>query len=74
MNTYSFSNFIWLVWIKALSAAAVAVTKPMDFDECYSRLGLVAANNPTAAEINRSYRKAALKVHPDKGGDLAEVG
>lgn len=44
-----------------------------DYHHFYSVLGLDISVNPSLSEINRAYRKAALKVHPDKGGDLAEV-
>jgi hypothetical protein len=36
-------------------------------------LGLNPEKHPTISEVNRAYRKTALKVHPDKGGDLIEV-
>jgi curved DNA-binding protein CbpA len=48
-------------------------SKLPDYHQFYSILGLNMFANPSLSEINRAYRKAALKVHPDKGGDLAEV-
>jgi curved DNA-binding protein CbpA len=40
---------------------------------CFEKLGLSSDKSPTISELNRAYRKAALKVHPDKGGDMVEV-
>jgi curved DNA-binding protein CbpA len=45
----------------------------IDFTEYYQALGLDMSENPNASQINRAYRKAALKCHPDKKGDPAEV-
>lgn len=44
----------------------------MDFKPYYDLLELDIEDNPTASQINRAYRKLALKVHPDKGGDILE--
>eukprot|EP01038_Epipyxis_sp_PR26KG_P007064 gene7064-9642_t len=65
---------IMKVWVKALKAAAGGESKSnvVDYEKCYIILGLNPRDNPPLAEINRSYRKAALKSHPDKGGDLHE--
>lgn len=62
------------MWIKALSVASRGkpVKVEIDYDACYQILKLDPANHHTSSEINRAYRKAALKSHPDKGGDLAE--
>lgn len=62
--------------MKALAAATsgdAKKKKDIDYSQLYSILGLDMSSNPSLSEINRAYRKAALKVHPDKGGDLAEV-
>lgn len=45
----------------------------IDYEEAYSQLGLNIDDNPSSSDVNRAYRKAALKCHPDKGGDLDEV-
>eukprot|EP01031_Cornospumella_fuschlensis_P024488 gene24488-29597_t len=58
-------------WIKALSYAAQEEDEP-DFEDNYLLLGLASSAQPNAAEVNRAYRKAALRSHPDKGGDLAQ--
>lgn len=64
-----------LVWIKEILSAARGEKAPavIDYEEAYSQLGLNIDDNPTSSDVNRAYRKAALKCHPDKGGDLDEV-
>jgi curved DNA-binding protein CbpA len=62
--------------MKALEKAATSTSDGpanIDFTEYYEALGLDPDDEPTLAQINRAYRKAALKSHPDKGGDIAEV-
>lgn len=67
--------FLLLVWIKALTFAARGdgIMPVVDYSKLYNILGLQSNDNPSASDINRAYRKAALKVHPDKGGDIVEV-
>jgi len=42
--------------------------KPVDNESFYKALGL--AKTATPDEIKKAYRKAAVKNHPDKGGDV----
>lgn len=65
-----------LVWVQALDKAAKSThdgPTTVDFTEYYVRLNLDKNENPTTSQINRAYRKAALKSHPDKGGSVDEV-
>ncbi len=66
-------NYLRSAWIKALSTASMEPAKTVDFELCFEKLGLSSDKSPTISELNRAYRKAALKVHPDKGGDMIEV-
>jgi hypothetical protein len=61
------------MWIKAISTAARGkIEKPViDLPSSYSLLGLDINSHLTSADVNRAYRKKALKSHPDKGGDIA---
>lgn len=45
----------------------------INFSEFYDRLGMERDVPYTEVELNKSYRKAALKNHPDKGGDVEVV-
>eukprot|EP01039_Chlorochromonas_danica_P004458 gene4458-4883_t len=58
-------------WMKALIAAALDEGDD-NIEDDYCHLGLSITAKPTTAEVNRAYRKAALRAHPDKGGDLTE--
>ena len=44
---------------------------PVDNEEYYKVLDV--EKDATAAQIKKSYRKLALKNHPDKGGDMETV-
>lgn len=69
-----FASFV-VVWIQEINKAARGeslIEKP-DFPALYELLGLDINDQPDAAEINRAYRKKALRCHPDKGGDMLEV-
>jgi DnaJ family protein A protein 2 len=43
-----------------------------DSEKFYNVLGV--SKGADAAEIKKAYRKAAIKNHPDKGGDPEKVG
>jgi len=44
----------------------------VDTTKYYELLGV--KKTATEAEIKKSFRKLALKAHPDKGGDMKVVG
>ena len=61
------------VWLEALEKASQMkdgeIKGQIDLTEYWATLNLDPAKNPTSKEIDRAYKKAALKAHPDKGGD-----
>lgn len=61
--------------MKALESAAKGITGPttFNFDEYYEILSLNKSEELTIASLNKAYRKAALKNHPDKGGNVDAV-
>jgi preprotein translocase subunit Sec63 len=61
--------------MKEITAAARGEIEPtvIDYEEAYSIFSLKKDDNPSMSDVNRAYRKACLKCHPDKGGDLDEV-
>ena len=62
--------------MQALEKAAKSTSdgpSSIDFSEYYARLNLNKDEATTASQINRAYRKAAIKSHPDKGGNVEEV-
>lgn len=63
------------MWIKALEKAATGAVGPVtiNFDEFFDALGMERDSSYTGSELNKFYRKAALKNHPDKGGDVEAV-
>lgn len=63
------------VWIKALEKAATGQVGPItiNFDDFFDALGMEREASYTYNELNKYYRKAALKNHPDKGGDAEAV-
>lgn len=63
-----------LVWWKsALQKAATGAGSKLDYSECYTTLGLPVSDVMSLDTVTKAYRNAALKAHPDKGGDPAEV-
>ncbi len=56
-----------------MAARGEQVVESVDYEQCYELLGLKMEDDPSPADVNRAYRKAALKCHPDKGGDLDKV-
>jgi hypothetical protein len=64
-----------IVWIKALEKAATGNVDPttMNFDDFYDALGMERNSSYTQVELNKFHRKAALKNHPDKGGNADAV-
>lgn len=75
MYKFHFNFIPSLAWIKEISAAARGenLFEEVDYPACYQVLGLSINDNPAPQDINRAYRKMALKCHPDKGGDMIEV-
>jgi curved DNA-binding protein CbpA len=45
----------------------------MNFDDFYDALGMERNSSYTQVELNKFHRKAALKNHPDKGGNADAV-
>eukprot|EP01035_Chromulina_nebulosa_P017305 gene17305-22842_t len=62
------------LWMKQIFNAAhsKSLNGELDLTEYYEALDLDPDSNPSANEINKAYRKKALVVHPDKGGDMKE--
>ena len=46
--------------------------KEIDNTKFYDILGV--SKDATTDEVKKAFRKAALKAHPDKGGDAEKVG
>ena len=61
-------------WLSALNtAASPADTNLLTEAECLSLLNIKDSSDTlTPAIVNKAYRKTCLKVHPDKGGDVAQ--
>jgi hypothetical protein len=69
-------DFIFEVWIKALENAAEGKCGGpvnVSFDEFYAALDMDKSVPYTSSTLNKAYRKAALKNHPDKGGNVDAV-
>lgn len=58
--------------MKALINAANGISGPtkFNFDEYYELLSLDKSEELTTSSLTKAYRKAALKNHPDKGGNV----
>ncbi len=59
-------------WIDCLTLAQSGISQRINFTELYEIFGLHEYDEPTLSVVNKAYRKAALKAHPDKGGDKAD--
>lgn len=64
-----------IAWITAFENAFDGKYGPVfiDYDECFHLLDLNVDFTLSANDINKAYRKKALRAHPDKGGDIDEV-
>ncbi|GMH79627.1 hypothetical protein TrST_g7886 [Triparma strigata] len=63
-------KFIWLEAIEKASKMVEGEVKGKpDLTPYWAALKLDPAANPTLKQIDRAYKKAALRAHPDKGGD-----
>ncbi len=62
------------LWLSALnSAASPTENNSLTEAECLTLLNIKdSPDSLTPAIINKAYRKTCLKVHPDKGGDVAQ--
>ena len=62
------------IWIKALIRASSGIMGPsvIDFSEYFSVLELDKNEILTVSSLNKTFRKKALKSHPDKGGSVEE--
>ena len=62
------------LWLSALNSAASPIeNNSLTEAECLSLLNIKDSPDAlTAAIVNKAYRKTCLKVHPDKGGDVAQ--
>jgi preprotein translocase subunit Sec63 len=63
-----------LVWVKAIEAASEGNFGRIiiDYEQYFDLLGLNKDEELTTSAVNKAYRKLALKLHPDKGGDIME--
>jgi hypothetical protein len=64
------SEKVMNLWIKAIAHAISGKGFGINYGEHYQMLGLKEEDKPDLSTINRAYRKLALKMHPDKGGDV----
>ena len=63
-------QFTWLEAIEKASKIKDGEVKGKpDLGPYWEALNLDPASNPTLKQIDRAYKKAALRAHPDKGGD-----
>ena len=59
-----------------IGKAAVGILpgpKTINWNEYYEILNISQNEELTINSLNKAYRKAALKTHPDKGGSVDEV-
>ena len=61
--------------MKALENAATGKVGPavINFEEFYEALSMERDDSYSLVELNKFYRRAALRSHPDKGGDAETV-
>ena len=61
-------------WTHTLLRAANGALRPpkIDFEPYYRILGIDSGEELTVPSLNKIFRKKAVKMHPDTGGDLEE--
>lgn len=65
-----------VVWIDALQKAAEGIVRgptTINWSEYFEVLNMPPDEEYTLNSLNKAYRKAALKTHPDKGGSVDTV-
>eukprot|EP00520_Triparma_pacifica_P018209 CAMPEP_0118658674 /NCGR_PEP_ID=MMETSP0785-20121206/14698_1 /TAXON_ID=91992 /ORGANISM="Bolidomonas pacifica, Strain CCMP 1866" /LENGTH=567 /DNA_ID=CAMNT_0006551715 /DNA_START=717 /DNA_END=2416 /DNA_ORIENTATION=- len=63
-------KYVWLESIEKASKIKNGEVKgKVDLTPYFAALKLNPNDNPTIKQIDRAYKKAALRAHPDKGGD-----
>jgi hypothetical protein len=59
-------------WVNALTNASTGVPRGIDYSKHYETLGLNEEDEPDLSAVTKAYRKTALRLHPDKGGNIAD--
>jgi hypothetical protein len=59
-------------WVTALTNASTGIPRGINYAPYYEALGLNIDDEPDLATVTKSYRKTALRLHPDKGGNIAD--
>lgn len=63
------------IWLRALHNAVTGIMGPpssVNFDQYYKLLELDPNDELNAVSLNKTFRKKALKTHPDKGGKVED--